>query len=78
MVLAAFYSKRATAWGAVAAIASGTVVTLAWDSVRSYFPQILRERDAIFPALLAAVTALVVVSLLTPRPTAGQLEQFAE
>src|SRR5208283_5068948 len=31
VVLAAFYSKRVTAWGAVAAIATGTVVTLAWD-----------------------------------------------
>ena len=31
VVLAAFYSKRVTAWGAVAAIAGGTVVTLAWD-----------------------------------------------
>jgi len=30
VVLAAFYSKRVTAWGAVAAIASGTAVTLAW------------------------------------------------
>ena len=39
VVLAAFYSKRATAWGAVAAIASGTAVTLAWDAGRG-------ERDA--------------------------------
>ena len=31
VVLAAFYSKRVTAWGAVAAIGAGTVVTLAWD-----------------------------------------------
>jgi len=42
VVLAAFYSKRVTAWGAVAAIASGTVVTLAWDmqAVREFFPPI--------------------------------------
>ena len=40
VVLAAFYSKRVTAWGAVAAIAGGTVVTLAWDvpAVKSLFP----------------------------------------
>src|SRR6185437_4329901 len=31
VVLAAFYSKRATAWGAVTAIGAGTVVTLGWD-----------------------------------------------
>jgi SSS family solute:Na+ symporter/sodium/proline symporter len=80
VVLAAFYSKRATAWGAVAAIASGTAVTLSWDAVKnlSFIPTFLAGRDAIFPALLAAVLSLVVVSLLTPRPRAEQLAQFAE
>ena len=79
VVLAAFYSKRVTAWGAVAAIASGTVVTLAWDmaAVRNFFPDILAQRDAIFPALGAALLALVVVSLFTPKPTAKQLAQFS-
>jgi SSS family solute:Na+ symporter/sodium/proline symporter len=80
VVLAAFYSKRATAWGAVAAIGTGTVVTLAWDlpGVKAVFPRILADRDAIFPALFAAVAALVVVSLFTAKPSAKQLEQFAE
>jgi SSS family solute:Na+ symporter/sodium/proline symporter len=80
VVLAAFYSKHATPWGAVAAIASGTVVTLVWDApgVRNFFPPILAERDAIFPALFAAVTALVVVSLFTPKPSAEQLAKFAD
>ena len=80
VVLAAFYSKRVTAWGAVAAIGAGTVVTLAWDvhGVRALFPRILAERDAIFPALFAALTAMVVVSALTPKPLEAQLEQFAE
>jgi SSS family solute:Na+ symporter/sodium/proline symporter len=80
VVLAAFYSKRATPWGAVAAIASGTVVTLVWDApgVRNFFPPILAQRDAIFPALFAAVAALVVVSAFTPKPSAEQLAKFAE
>jgi SSS family solute:Na+ symporter/sodium/proline symporter len=80
VVLAAFYSKRVTAWGAVAAIASGTVVTLAWDieAVRQAFPPIFAARDAIFPALAAAVIAMVVVSLFTPKPTPDQLAQFAD
>jgi solute:Na+ symporter, SSS family len=75
VVLAAFYSKRVTAWGAVAAIASGTVVTLAWDmpGVKTVFPQILAQRDAIFPALIAAVAAMIVVSLFTAKPSAEQL-----
>jgi SSS family solute:Na+ symporter/sodium/proline symporter len=80
VVLAAFYSKRATAWGAVAAIASGTAVTLLWDlpAVKAFFPHILSERDAIFPALFAAVAALIVVSLFTAKPAPEQLAQFAD
>ena len=78
VVLAAFYSKRVTAWGAVAAILSGTVVTLAWDvpGVKTVFPAILAERDAIFPALAAALISMVVVSLFTPKPAPEQLAQF--
>jgi len=80
VVLAAFYSKRVTAWGAVAAIASGTVVTLAWDvpAINHLFPHIIADRDAIFPALFAALIAMVVVSLFTARPDPAQLAQFAE
>jgi len=78
VVLAAFFSKRATAWGAVAAIASGTAVTLSWDAVKNFFPPILAGRDAIFPALIAALLSLVVVSLVTPKPRPEQLAQFSE
>jgi solute:Na+ symporter, SSS family len=79
VVLAAFYSKRVTAWGAVAAIGTGTVVTLAWDipGVKTVFPEILSQRDAIFPALFAAVAALILVSLVTPKPSAAQLAKFS-
>jgi SSS family solute:Na+ symporter/sodium/proline symporter len=80
VVLAAFYSKRVTAWGAVAAIGAGTVVTLVWDlpAVRTVFPRILAERDAIFPALFASVGAMIVVSLFTPKPRPEQLAQFSD
>lgn len=80
VVLAAFYSRRATAWGAVAAIATGTVVTLVWDLpvVKALFPLILAQRDAIFPALFAAVAALIVVSLVTPRPSGQQLSLISD
>jgi solute:Na+ symporter, SSS family len=82
VVLAAFYSKRVTAWGAVAAITAGTVVTLAWDdaAVKASFhlPPILAQRDAIFPALFAAIAFLVVVSALTRAPSKEKLAQFAD
>jgi SSS family solute:Na+ symporter/sodium/proline symporter len=80
VVLAAFYSKRVTAWGAVAAIAAGTVVTLSWDlpAVKALFPPMLAQRDAIFPALALAVVAMIVVSLFTPKPSREQLAQFSD
>lgn len=80
VVLAAFYSKRVTAWGAVTAIGTGTAVTLAWDlpAVRGLFPSILAQREAIFPALFASVAAMVLVSLVTPKPSAEQLGKFSE
>ncbi|HWE85301.1 MAG TPA: sodium:solute symporter family protein [Terracidiphilus sp.] len=78
VVLAAFYSRRVTAWGAVAAIAGGTVVTLAWDvqAVKDLFPPIIAQRDAIFPALAVSVAAMIVVSLFTPKPSEAQLAKF--
>jgi SSS family solute:Na+ symporter/sodium/proline symporter len=80
VVLAAFYSKRVTAWGAVAAIASGTAVTLAWGikAIHALLPPFLASREAIFPALFAALVAMVAVSLFTPKPAAEQLAQFAD
>jgi Na+/proline symporter len=80
VVLAAFFSKRVTAWGAVSAIGAGTVVTLVWDihAVRDRFPQFVADRDAIFLALPVAVAAMIVVSLFTPKPTPEQLAQFAD
>ena len=46
--------------------------------MKGVFPHLLADRDAIFPALFAAVTAMIVVSLFTAKPSAKQLEQFAD
>jgi SSS family solute:Na+ symporter/sodium/proline symporter len=77
VILAAFYSKRANAYGAVSAIAAGTFVTVFWDGLlKQHMPAILADRDAIFPALIAAVFCLVVVSLVTPAPSEAKLAPF--
>jgi SSS family solute:Na+ symporter/sodium/proline symporter len=78
VILAAFYSRRANAAGAVSAIGIGTFVTVFWDTgfVHRHLPAIVADRDAIFPALLAAVLALVVVSALTPPPSPEQVALF--
>ena len=58
--------------------AGGGSVTLAWDvdAVKALFPPILAARDAIFPALFAAVLTMIVVSFFTPKPAPEQLAQF--
>ena len=73
VILAAFFWRRATASAAVASIAAGTVVTVAWDSLTPHLPPALAARDAILPALVASLLCLVVVSLLTPKPDAAHL-----
>ncbi len=73
VILATFFWKRATAKAAVASIAAGTVVTVAWDPLHAFLPRTIGERDAIFPALLASLLCLFAVSLLTEPPTASAL-----
>jgi len=91
VILAAFYSKRANAAGAVTAIAAGTVVTVGWNTAfpdgnvshwllrTGFSPHLaaqLSQHDAIFPALVAAVLGLVIVSALTKAPSQAQLDLF--
>jgi solute:Na+ symporter, SSS family len=80
VILAAFYSRRATAPGAVSAIAAGTFVTLFWDTalVKSRLPPLLSQRDAIFPALIAALACLIIVSAFTRPPRAEQVALFLD
>lgn len=77
VVMATFFSKRVTAAAAVTSIALGTAVTIFWNEGAALLPPGLAERDAIFPALVVSVLALVVVSLVTPRPRPEQLAPFA-
>jgi Na+/proline symporter len=83
-VMAAFFSKRATAKAAVTSIALGTVVTIVWNlqvlrmqAHKSIFiPASWLVHDAIFPALAVSLVALVLVSLVTARPRQEQWAPF--
>jgi len=79
VILAAFYWRRATGSAAVASIFTGTFVTVFWDSafIHAHVPAIIAERDAIFPALVASLLCLIIVSLLTPKPDLAHLKAFA-
>lgn len=78
VILAAFYSKRVNAAGAVSAIFAGTFITVFWDSsfIHHHLPAVLAQRDAIFPALIVAVLCMVVVSAFTQAPRKDQVAIF--
>jgi len=78
VILAAFFWKRATAAGAVASIAAGTVVTVGWDALTPHLSPMIGARDAILPSLVASLLCLFIVSLSTARPSAAQLAPFAD
>ncbi len=79
-LLAAFLWKRATAAGAMASIVLGAGVTLVWtfvmprvDGFADWHPML---QEVTYPAVLASVVALVVVSLSTPAPPSTAWEPF--
>jgi len=83
-VMAAFFSRRATATAAVTSIALGTFVTIGWNlqvlMMQKHRPTLIPQswlvHDAIFPALAVSLLALVLVSALTPRPRPEQWMPF--
>jgi SSS family solute:Na+ symporter/sodium/proline symporter len=78
VILAAFYSRRINSKGAVSCIAAGTFVTVFWDKdfVRRHLPAALAHRDAIFPALIASLICLFLVSWLTSPPEREKVAVF--
>jgi Na+/proline symporter len=83
-VMAAFFSKRATAKAAVTSIALGTFVTIVWNLQMlvmqahrtTFIPPNWLVHDAIFPALAVSLLSMVVVSLVTDRPRPEQWAPF--
>jgi SSS family solute:Na+ symporter/sodium/proline symporter len=78
VILAAFFWRRATAAAAVVSIVAGTATTVLWSSVARFLPEVLAQRDAIFPALLISLLCLVLVSLFTRPPLPQQLQPFED
>ncbi len=81
-VLAALAWKRATKQGGLASIVSGAFMAIVLDLVIPYgFPQLLVDGDpwgipSIYPALLVSIGALVIVSLMTPKPVPSLLAKL--
>ena len=69
-LVAAFFWKGATKYGAIASILSGTVTTLVWAEFiyqKESLPDLLSDLKAVLPAITVSLAALIVVSLLTQK-----------
>ena len=79
-VLAVFLWRRATTAGAITSILLGTVITVGWEILQQHGPSEIQSRiagiDAVYPALLASVLSLILVSLRTRPPLPAQLKEF--
>ncbi|MFN7992617.1 MAG: sodium:solute symporter family protein [Bryobacteraceae bacterium] len=69
-VMAVFFWKRANTAGAISSIILGTVITVGWNIMQ------IQWLDAVYPALIVSVLALVLVSLATAPPSRANLEPF--
>lgn len=65
--------KRATKWGAISSMYVGLVSYLALEI---FFPDLFGDVVNLVPALALSIAAMVVVSLLTPRPSQEIIQLF--
>ena len=71
VVLFALFWKRTTKWGALAGMVSGGAVVFIWKFlIRANFPGTWFDIYELLPAFIVACVAIVVVSLLTKKPSA--------
>jgi SSS family solute:Na+ symporter/sodium/proline symporter len=79
-VMAVFFWRRTTTAGAITSILLGTVITIGWELLQQYGPARIQSQisgiDAVYPALVASVASLIVVSLLTPAPASAAFGKF--
>jgi len=79
-VMAVFFWRRSNTAGAISSIVLGTIVTVIWQLLQNFGPPAIQAAigkwDAVYPALIASVASLIVVSLLTQPPSHKQLAAF--
>jgi SSS family solute:Na+ symporter/sodium/proline symporter len=72
-LLAIFLWPRVTRAGGVASIAAGMVTTLGWEIYARQAGGYPYDLATVYPAVTLSVLALVIVSLMTPRPSKEEL-----
>ena len=78
-VLLSLYWKRTNFQGAVAGIASGALTVILWDYIPLVGGQTLGSVTGLYSlavGFVISLVAIVIVSLVTPAPTAEMIEEF--
>ncbi len=70
-LMAAFFWKRANAYGGVSSMAGGMAMTLIWEISGQPW-----GIPTVYPALILSLLGLIVVSLVTSKPTAEKWKPF--
>lgn len=73
VVLLSLYWKRMNAWGALAGMIAGATTVIIWEMI----PQ-LNEIYEIIPGFIASTLSIVIVSLLTKKPSTAIEKEFKE
>jgi sodium/proline symporter len=73
VVLISLFWKRMNKWGALAGMLAGAVTVIVWEQIEA-----LSEVYEIIPGFIACTLAVIIVSLLTPKPPAEIEAEFDE
>jgi len=76
-LMATFFWRRATVAGGVWSMAAGMGVTVGWEVAKKLMGHHPWNLPAVYPALVASVVVLVVVSLAGSPPPREKWERFA-
>ncbi|MBD1382380.1 sodium/proline symporter PutP [Metabacillus arenae] len=76
-ILLSLYWKRMTRWGALAGMIVGAIVVILWISI-PFFKQVTGDMYEMIPGFSLSLLAIVVVSLITSRPSKHVKENFKE
>lgn len=68
IILLGLYWKRMTKWGALAGMIAGAATVIIWESIDRF-----AEVYEIIPGFIAGILAIIIVSVITPKPS-GEIE----
>jgi len=73
VILLSLYWKRMTKWGALAGMVAGAVTVIVWEMIES-----MGDVYEIIPGFIVGLLAIIIVSLLTQKPSAEIEAEFDE